>query len=103
MQVGCSVSACAVWYDASNVQTVPNCVLFRYCADQLTWLITKSLGSAPMDVMARLQEDIDDCDRKGGRDATVPADEKLDDFVLIVASAESRQDVEEVIVPLLSG
>jgi hypothetical protein len=37
---------------------------FRYAADQLTWLVTRSLGSAPMEIMAKLQEDIDECDRR---------------------------------------
>jgi hypothetical protein len=74
----------------------------RYAADQLTWLVTRSLGSAPMEVMARLQEDIDECDRKGGRNAAIPADEKVEEWASIVGSCSSRQEVEEVVMPLLA-
>ncbi len=75
----------------------------RYCADQLTNLVTKSLGTAPMDVMARLQEEIDECDRKGGTNASMPANERTDDFVAILGAATSRQDVEEAVQPLIAG
>lgn len=75
----------------------------RYCAEQLTWLITRSLGKAPMQVMAALQEDIDDCDRRGrGADASVPADERPEDFAGIVAAAEEAQDVHDAVAPLLA-
>lgn len=73
----------------------------RYAADQLTWLVTRSLGTAPMEIMAKLQEDIDECDRKGGRNASIEADENIDDWVSLVAAGGSRQDVEEVVLPLL--
>lgn len=56
-----------------------------------------------MDVMARLQEDIDDCDRKGGRNANIDADEKVDEWVSIVAAGVSQQDVEEVVLPLIQS
>jgi hypothetical protein len=55
-----------------------------------------------MEVMARLQEDIDECDRKGGRNAAIPADEKVEEWDSIVASCSSRQEVEEVVLPLLA-
>lgn len=51
--------------------------------------------------MAKLQEDIDDCDRKGGRNASIEADENIEDFVSLVAAGGSKQDVEEVVLPLL--
>jgi hypothetical protein len=54
-----------------------------------------------MDIMAKLQEDIDDCDRKGGRNASIEADENIEDFVSLVAAGGSKQDVEEVVLPLL--
>jgi hypothetical protein len=49
-----------------------------------------------------LQEDIDECDRKGGRNASIPADEKVEEWGSIVASCCSRQEVEEVVMPLLA-
>ncbi len=129
---------------------------YRYCAEQLTWLITQSLGKAPMQVgfcvfdffflggggapsisqagcsrllqhttrvsppasahlpplspnpphpkqvMAQLQEDIDDCDRRGGRDASVPAGERLEDFAAVVAAAEGGRDVRDAVAALLA-
>jgi hypothetical protein len=74
----------------------------RYAADQLTWLVTFSLGSAPVAVMARLQEDIDECDRKGGRNASIESDENVADWVSLVAAGASKQDVDEVVLPLLA-
>ncbi|WIA34203.1 hypothetical protein OEZ86_012559 [Tetradesmus obliquus] len=75
---------------------------YRYAADQLTVLVTRSLGSAPMEVMARLQEDIDECDSKGGRNASVPGVEQVEEWAGIVGSCSSRQEVEEVVGPLLA-
>jgi hypothetical protein len=68
----------------------------------LTWLITKSLGSAPMEAMAKLQEAIDECDRKGGVNESVDKDENPADFAQIVSAAGSRADVDDVVLPLLS-
>eukprot|EP00879_Flechtneria_rotunda_P017296 GHRR01018118.1.p1 GENE.GHRR01018118.1~~GHRR01018118.1.p1 ORF type:complete len:1217 (+),score=567.02 GHRR01018118.1:272-3922(+) len=76
---------------------------YRYAADQLTWLVTRSLGSAPMEVMAKLPEDIDECDRKGGSNTNIPADEKVEEWVSIVAAGISKQDVDEVVQPLLEA
>jgi hypothetical protein len=53
--------------------------------------------------MAQLQEDIDDCDRRGGRDASAPADERPEDFAAIVAAAEGADDVRDAVAPLLAG
>ena len=66
-------------------------------------LVTKSLGKAPMQVMAQLQEDIDECDRRGGRNAAVPGDEDLEDFAGLVSSAQSRQEVDDIIRPLIAA
>lgn len=54
-------------------------------------------------VMAQLQEDIDDCDRRGGRDAALPGDERTEDFATIVAAAEGGDDVRDAVAPLLAG
>lgn len=51
--------------------------------------------------MAKLQEDIDECDRKGSRNTAIDADENIDDWVSLVAAGSSKQDVEEVVLPLL--
>jgi hypothetical protein len=56
-----------------------------------------------MEVMARLQEDIDECDSKGGRNASIDADEDVADWVSLVAAGASQQDVEEVVLPLLQS
>jgi hypothetical protein len=53
--------------------------------------------------MAQLQEDIDDCDRKGGRDASVPAGERLDDFAAVVGAAEDAAAVRDAVAPLIGG
>jgi len=89
---------CANVQHASPPLTPPLC---RYAADQLTWLVTRSLGSAPMDIMAKLQEDIDECDAKGGRNAAIDGDENVADWVSLVAAGRSKQDVEEVVLPLM--
>lgn len=49
-----------------------------------------------------MQEDIDECDSKGGRNAAVPPDEKVEEWGSIVASCTSRREVEEVVMPLLA-
>lgn len=86
---------------ANNDVCLCTCLCCRYAADQLTWLVTRSLGTAPMDIMAKLQEDIDECDRKGGRNAAIDSDENIDDWVALVAAGSSKRDVEEVVLPLL--
>ncbi len=35
----------------------------RYCGDQLTGMITRMVGSAPMEYMAQLQQELDEVDR----------------------------------------
>lgn len=54
-----------------------------------------------MEAMARLQEDIDECDRKGNVNQDIDGDENLQDFASIVAAAGSRADVDDVVLPLL--
>lgn len=78
---------------------------YKYCADQLTWLITQCLGSssASMEVMARFQEEIDECDARGNRNAALPGDEDTDMFAEVVAACSSAADVDEVLAPLLRG
>lgn len=51
------------WLLVCHTSNLLLCCVRRYAADQLTWLVTRSLGSAPMEIMAKLQEDIDECDR----------------------------------------
>lgn len=76
---------------------------FRYCADVLTSMIAKCLGNTSMEYMAKLQEDIDECDRAGNVNKKVPRDENLEDFVTIVAACQSKSDVEEVLVPIMNA
>eukprot|EP00878_Enallax_costatus_P033424 GHUV01036863.1.p2 GENE.GHUV01036863.1~~GHUV01036863.1.p2 ORF type:complete len:121 (-),score=24.28 GHUV01036863.1:194-556(-) len=99
----CSIALCLHVNELASSSAVQRCIYCRYAADQLTWLVTRSLGNAPMDVMARLQEDIDECDRKGGRNADIDADEKVDEWVSIVTAGVSRQDVEEMVLPLIQA
>lgn len=77
--------------------------LRRYAADQLTWLVTASLGTAPPEVLSKLQADIDECDARGGANAALDADENTSDWVSLVAAGASRRDVEEVVLPLLDA
>lgn len=55
---------CAIRCNCRVIRPACYCSVRRYAADQLTWLVTRSLGSAPMEVMVKLQEDIDECDRR---------------------------------------
>lgn len=58
------------------------------------------MGSAPMDIMAKLQEEIDECDANGGRNTSIQAVENVTDWVSLVAAGRSKQDVEEAVLPL---
>ena len=73
----------------------------RYGGDQLTGLIAKMVGSAPDAYMAQLQADIEACDRAGGQNKDIPADENTEDWVSVVAAASSKEDVEEILAPML--
>lgn len=58
------------------------------------------MGSAPMDIMAKLQEEVDGCDANGGRNTYIQAVENVTDWVSLVAAGRSKQDVEEAVQPL---
>ncbi|KAG2498542.1 hypothetical protein HYH03_003293 [Edaphochlamys debaryana] len=79
---------------------------YRYAGDQLTSLIGAVADSAPADYLAQLQADIEECDRAGGRDASVPADEQVADWAALVAAAGEtgggKEDVDALVTPLLA-
>jgi hypothetical protein len=50
--------------------------------------------------MAKLQEEIDECDANGGRNTSIQAVENVTDWVSLVAAGRSKQDVEEAVLPL---
>eukprot|EP00200_Dunaliella_tertiolecta_P010186 CAMPEP_0202370436 /NCGR_PEP_ID=MMETSP1127-20130417/2048_1 /ASSEMBLY_ACC=CAM_ASM_000462 /TAXON_ID=3047 /ORGANISM="Dunaliella tertiolecta, Strain CCMP1320" /LENGTH=2277 /DNA_ID=CAMNT_0048966385 /DNA_START=70 /DNA_END=6903 /DNA_ORIENTATION=+ len=79
------------------------CKNFRYAAEQLTNLITNAVGSAPESFLTRLQTEIEECDRLGTDDASVPHTEQLDSWASIVAASSSASDVSDAVEPLLSA
>ncbi|KAF5834857.1 hypothetical protein DUNSADRAFT_8358 [Dunaliella salina] len=78
------------------------CKNFRYAAEQLTNLITSAVGSAPEGFLTRLQSEIEECDRLGTDDTSVPHTEQLDSWASIVAASSSASDVNDAVEPLLS-
>jgi hypothetical protein len=69
----------------------------RWSAEQLTVLIAKSLGTAPMEYVAKLQESIDECDRAGSTNSDITPDENLEVFVEIIAASTAAPDVDVVL------
>ena len=68
--------------------------------DQLTWLVAETSSTAAPAYLANLQQRIEECDRAGSRNRSIPASENTDTFVSIVAAATGLPDVEEVIAGL---
>ena len=66
-------------------------------------LIAKSLGTAPMEYVAALQESIDECDRAGSSNADIAGDENLEVFVEIIAAAAAAADVDVVLDSILAA
>eukprot|EP00798_Chlamydomonas_sp_ICE-L_P021104 gene21104-27992_t len=76
----------------------------RFCGELLTGLITKLVGTAPDQYMAQLQAELDEIDRAGGStNRDIPSDENLEDFAAIVASSSSKQEVEQIVNPLVTN
>ena len=75
-------------------------VCARYAAEQLVWLVAQSTGTASPAYLAQLQQRIQECDKRGSRDANIPADEDLATFSEIVGTAASSADVDNCIIPL---
>jgi len=81
-----------------------NCMLgCRYAGQQLQWLVTKASGSGNSAFIVQLQQAIQECEKKGGSNASVPREEDLDTFAEIVGTATDADDVESSIGPLLAG
>ena len=74
----------------------------RYAGQQLQWLATKVASSGNTAFLVQLQQAIQDCDKKGGSNASVPRDEDLETFAEIVGTATDADDVESSIGPLLA-
>ena len=75
----------------------------RYAAEQLTWLASKAAGGGNSAFLVQLQQAIQECDKKGGSNASIPRDEDLATFAEIVGTATDAEDVESCIGPLLAG
>ncbi|GFR49123.1 hypothetical protein Agub_g10921, partial [Astrephomene gubernaculifera] len=60
---------------------------YKYAADQLTALIGLVADTAPGEHLAQLQAELEECDRHGPRNADLPADEDVSDWVALVAAA----------------
>ena len=75
----------------------------RYAAEQLTWLASKAAGGGNSAFLVQLQQAIQECDNKGGSNASIPRDEDLVTFAQIVGTATDAEDVESCIGPLLAG
>ncbi|GIL61214.1 hypothetical protein Vafri_15611 [Volvox africanus] len=79
----------------------------RYAADQLTVLIAKVADSAPSEYLKQLQMEVEECDRQGGRNTSVPADEKVADWALLVTKAAEglgpcKESVDALVLPILA-
>ncbi|GLI65745.1 hypothetical protein VaNZ11_009346 [Volvox africanus] len=79
----------------------------RYAADQLTVLIAKVADSAPPEYLSQLQMEVEECDRQGGRNTSVPDDEKVTDWALLVTKAAEglgpcKESVDALVLPILS-
>ena len=76
---------------------------YKYAADQLTLLIARSMAAGQMAATARLQEEIDACDRAGARNAALPETEDLDAFAAMLAAATSAEEADCILNPLVAG
>ncbi|EFJ50185.1 hypothetical protein VOLCADRAFT_89057 [Volvox carteri f. nagariensis] len=81
---------------------------YKYAADQLTALIVKVAETAPAEYLAQLQTEIEECDRQGGRNAGLPADEQVADWALLLSKAAEgpgpgafKGHVDELVLPLI--
>ena len=69
----------------------------------MEWLVSKVAGTGNSALLVQLQQAIQECDKQGARNASVPRDEDLATFAEIVATATDADDVESSIGPLLAG
>ena len=65
--------------------------------DQLTWLVAETSNTAAPAYLANLQQRIEECDRAGSRNSSLPAGENLSSFVDRVGRAGSAADVQTVV------
>ena len=69
----------------------------RYAVDQLTWLVAETSNTAAPAYLANLQQRIEECDRAGSRNSSLPAGENLSSFVDRVGRVGSAADVQTVV------
>lgn len=76
---------------------------YGYAAGQLTNLITQSVGSASTSYMSKLQDQLNECDRKGTRDKDIPQDEDTATFPDIIASAGRPAELDSILQPMMAS
>ena len=69
----------------------------RYAVDQLTWLVAETSNTAAPAYLANLQQRIEECDRAGSRNSSLPAGENLGSFADRVGRAGSAADVQTAV------
>ena len=61
----------------------------------------KASGVAPASYMNQLQQQIIECDKKGGSDASIPAGETTADLLAVLASAQTVEELEAIVQQLM--
>ncbi|GMH40302.1 hypothetical protein BSKO_08206 [Bryopsis sp. KO-2023] len=76
---------------------------YAYAAEKLTSLITSSIGTVSSQVAATFQDQLNECDRQGAKDANIPADEDTSSFTDIVGLAGNASEVETTVQDVIRG
>ena len=74
-----------------------NAACRRYAVDQLTWLVAETSNTAAPAYLANLQQRIEECDRAGSRNSSLPPGENLGSFADRVGRAGSSADVQTAV------
>lgn len=80
---------------------------YGYAAGQLTWLVIQATSDGPpppgLPSPDALQARLTECDRAGGNDAALPADEDTDAFCAVLSSAGRRAEADDMLEALVRG
>ena len=68
--------------------------------DQLTWLVAETSTTAAQSYLANLQQRIEECDRAGSRNSSIPAGEHLPGFADRIGAASSPDSVRNAVAVL---
>lgn len=75
----------------------------RYAAEQILWIVTKSVGSASPQFLQKLQDLITKCEQNNLKNASISHDEDLISFSDIISSATSSAEVDNCIDSIISS